>query len=731
MTTLIEQLASAKGIANEFVDAWGNPAQVALESKAAMLAAMGYKVDDEVALEAQLEQENRALWQRPVDPVLVVRTGEIISFDLRLPIALVNDELLWEVKTESGETVSGSLVAVNGEMVGVAHLDGAEFQSYRVNLTTELPLGYHELTIKKSARQVLGSMRLIVAPKACYKQEPFVNGRKVWGPSIQLYCLRNENNWGIGDFTDLGILVENMAKWGAQFVGLNPIHALYPANPESASPYSPSSRRWLNVIYIDVEAVPEFQQNEALKTEVASAVFQQKLVELRAKEWVDYTGVTQLKVDTLRKVFDAAKLGKNTNRGKAFAAFIAAGGESLKQQAIYDALQAYLYGQGMNAWGWPAWPEEYREYHKPAVANWAAEHDADVRFYMYLQFLADEQLANADAKAKASGMIMGIYRDLAVGVSEGSTEIWANSELYCPKASVGAPPDILGPLGQNWGLPPMDPAKLLEAQYQPMIDLFRSNMRSCGSLRIDHAMALLRLWWVPPGASAAKGAYIYYRVNDLLGILALESVRNQCLIIGEDLGTVPDGMDVLLKENGVHSYRIFFFERSKTDGGFISPAHYPEQAMAALTTHDMPTLRGYWHCDDLTLGRELGLYPDDDVLNSLRADRHQAKQRILDSLHGHGVLPDSVPRDVNWAGMSRELNHGMQIHMCLGNCALFSTQLEDWLEMDKPVNVPGTSTEYPNWRRKLTRNLSDIFADPALAHLAQRMTEARYKAGSR
>ena len=306
MTTLIEQLAAAKGIANEYVDAWGNPAEVTLESKAAMLAAMGYKVDDETALQAQLEQENHALWQRPLDPVLVVRAGEVIGFDLRLPITLVNDELVWEVKTEAGDTVKGTLVAVNGEMAAVAHINDVEYQSYRVSIEAELPLGYHELTVKKSARQALGSLRLIVAPKACYKQEPFVNGRKVWGPSIQLYCLRNESNWGIGDFTDLGILVENMAQWGAHFVGLNPIHALYPANPESASPYSPSSRRWLNVIYIDVEAVPEYQQNAAVKAEVATVEFQQQLAQLRAKEWVDYTGVTQTKVSVLRKVFDGA-----------------------------------------------------------------------------------------------------------------------------------------------------------------------------------------------------------------------------------------------------------------------------------------------------------------------------------------------------------------------------------------------------------------------------------------
>ena len=263
MTTLIEQLASAKGIANDYVDAWGNPAQVTLESKAAMLAAMGYKVDDEVALQAQLEEEKHQHWQRPLDPVVVVRTGESITLELRLPIELVNDELTWEVATEQGETVKGSVVPVDGEMVSVAHFGDAEYQAYRVTLTPELPLGYHELTLKK-ARKVLGSMRIILAPKACYKQSGIANGRKVWGPSIQLYCLRSEKNWGVGDFSDLAVLVDNMAKWGAHFVGLNPIHALYPANPESASPYSPSSRRWLNVIYIDVTAVPEYQQNAAV-----------------------------------------------------------------------------------------------------------------------------------------------------------------------------------------------------------------------------------------------------------------------------------------------------------------------------------------------------------------------------------------------------------------------------------------------------------------------------------
>ncbi|MGY4027065.1 4-alpha-glucanotransferase [Aeromonas rivuli] len=727
MTTLIEQLAAAKGIASEYVDAWGQPAQVSQESKAAMLGAMGYQVDDDATLTAQLEQEYRQHWLRALDPVMVVREGEPIVLELRLPIDFVNDTLSWQLALEQGGALSGQLTPVEGELVGVAEFEEMECQAYRVALAVQPELGYHQLTLLEEGNdEPLASMRLIVAPKACYKQAPIANGRKVWGPSVQLYCLRSRTNWGIGDFSDLGLLVERVAGWGAHFVGLNPIHALYPANPESASPYSPSSRRWLNLIYIDVEAVPEFQANAALKAEVASSSFQQQLASLRAKEYVDYSGVTAIKLPMLRQVFDQSPL--SGTRLAAFESFVAAGGDSLQQQASFDAIQASLYAEGQNAWGWPVWPEALQDYHNAEVASWVAAHSQEVRFYLYLQFLADEQLAAADARAKAAGMVMGIYRDLAVGVSEGSTEIWANRALYCPKASVGAPPDILGPLGQNWGLPPMNPSQLFEAAYQPMVDMFRANMRSCGALRIDHVMALLRLWWVPPGASAAKGAYIYYPVDDLLGILALESHRNQCLLIGEDLGTVPEGIDVTLKENGVHSYKVFFFERSKEDGGYISPAHYTEQAMSALTTHDMPTLKGFWHCDDLALGKELGLYPDEAVLKTLYADRHQAKQSILDSLHGHGVISPNVSHDVNWVGMNTELNHGLQIHMSRGSCALFSTQLEDWLEMDKPVNVPGTSYEYPNWRRKLSADLEDLFESESLKALAARMSQARDEA---
>lgn len=240
-------------------------------------------------------------------------------------------------------------------------------------------------------------------------------------------------------------------------------------------------------------------------------------------------------------------------------------------------------------------------------------------------------------------------------------------------------------------------------------------------------MALLRLWWVVKGDDAKEGGYVYYPVDDLLGILALESHRNESLVIGEDLGTVPEEIRAKLADNGVYSYRVFFFEQAE-DGGFFSPSHYPIQSMSTLTTHDMPTLIGYWHCLDLELGKDIGLYPTDEILDVLYADRHQQKQAILNTLHGHGSVSEEVGHDVNMTGMTKALNFGMQVHMAGGSSALLSLQLEDWLEMDKPVNIPGTFNEYPNWRRKLIRNIEDIFDNHDITALAARLTDARLKA---
>ena len=725
---LLQQLVEMRGIETQYVDAWGKPATIAESSKAKLLNTLGYDTSSDEKIQSQITQDIKSVWLSPLNPVQVVRNTQEINLAVRLPIELVNDDHTLTVTCENGDVLTHQFTPVDQEMTTMAHIDDVEFHEYVVTLPLDLPLGYHDVALSADDDEFARS-RLIVAPEACYTPNEIKEGKKIWGLSVQLYCVRSEKNWGIGDFSDLALLIEKAAGVGADFIGLNPIHALYPANPNACSPYGPSSRRWLNYLYIDATAIDGYD-DASVQAVVSSNEFKATLEHARNVEHVDYEAVAHVKLAALKAVFDvydAKYLRKSTKQNKAFKAFVEAGGESLDMLAVYDALQSHLKAEGKDSWGWPVFPKEYKDYYNPAVAKFKSANEQDVKFYLFLQWIAAQQLELASNKATDAGMTIGLYRDLAVGVSEGSAEIWGNKDLYCTGASVGAPPDILGPLGQNWGLPPMDPRKLYEQGYQPIIDLFASNMASSGSLRIDHVMALLRLWWVVKGDNAKDGGYVYYPVDDLLGILALESHRNQSLVIGEDLGTVPEEIRSKLADNGVYSYRVFFFEQAE-DGGFFSPSHYPVQSMSTLTTHDMPTLIGYWHCLDLELGKEIGLYPTEEILQTLYADRHENKQAILDTLHGHGSIGDNVGRDVNHTGMNRELNNGMQVHMAGGSSALLSLQLEDWLEMDKPVNIPGTFDEYPNWRRKLTENIESMFDRHDINELASKLTHARKQA---
>lgn len=727
-TSLIERLAAWRGIQPDYVDAWGKPASVDVQSKARILAAMGYPIDDDAAVEDMMAAEVKHVWTRVLPPVQVHRQNDTYQLVLYVPQPQANQQIRWQLTTEQHHEVAGQFTPLDGQLQESRTFDGEVYQRYSVTIAAKVPWGYHQLQLTTALNDPIATSRFIVTPQACYKPNAIAAGRRVWGPAVQLYCLRSEQNWGVGDFSDLQQLVSGIAERGGDFVGLNPIHALYPANPESCSPYSPSSRRWLNVIYIDVTAVPEFALSSAAQSLVEQPQFQQQLAELRAKDWVDYSGVMACKLAALRPVFAtfvSQHLAANTERAQAFKKFADAGGESLREQATYDALAVSFQEAGKPCWGWPAWPEEYRSFYSPKVQDFARKHAEEVQFFIYLQWLADEQLKQVADNAKEQGMLVGLYRDLAVGVSEGSTEVWANSEIYRADAAVGAPPDILGPLGQNWGLPPMDPMAVLEQGYQPFIDLFRSNMRHSGALRIDHVMSLLRLWWVPKGEDAKEGAYVRYPINDLLGILALESHRNKAMVIGEDLGTVPEGIFETLQDAGVHSYRVFFFERSKQDGGFLSPEDYPEQAMATIGTHDMPTLQGYWEATDLSLGKKLGLYQDEVVLNQLYEDRADAKQRILDSLHGKESIPPFIPRRQEDVSMTRDLNYGMQTHLAYTASSLLALQVEDWLEMAQPVNVPGTSDEYPNWRRKLSATVDEIFSRPEIDELLTTVSAVR------
>ncbi|PNC12350.1 4-alpha-glucanotransferase [Enterobacter cloacae] len=687
----LDSAAQAAGISLSYINAHGKPQSIGADTKRRLLDAM-HKTDAKAS-------------GMPVPNVKVFTAGK------KMPLTVEGrGEFSWLLTTEEGHQHKG-------------HATGGK----TFNLPAKLPEGYHSLTLTQNDSRF--HCRVIVAPKRCYEPQALLEGKKLWGACVQLYTLRSDSNWGIGDFGDLKNMLVSVGERGGAFIGLNPIHALYPANPESASPYSPSSRRWLNVIYIDVNALDDFKNSKEAQAWWKLDTTQQMLKQARDAEWVDYATVTALKIAALRLAWKGfAK--RDDAQMAAFRQFVMQEGESLYWQAAFDALHAYQVQEDEMRWGWPVWPEAYQSVDTPEVKAFCKTHADEVDFYLWLQWLAYSQFAACWQVSQGYNMPIGLYRDLAVGVAEGGAETWCDRELYCLKASVGAPPDILGPLGQNWGLPPMDPHVMAARAYEPFIDLLRANMQNCGALRIDHVMSVLRLWWIPYGETADHGAYVQYPVDDLLSILALESQRHQCMVIGEDLGTVPVEIVSKLRDSGVYSYKVLYFENDH-EKTFRAPKAYPEQSMAVATTHDLPTLRGYWESGDLTLGKTLGLYPDEEVLRGLYQDRELAKQGLLDALHKHGCLPKRAGHKASLMSMTPTLNRGLQRYIADSNSALLGLQPEDWIDMAEPVNVPGTSYQYKNWRRKLSTTLEKMFADEGVNRLIKDLDKRRKAAGKK
>ncbi|MGV8926974.1 MAG: 4-alpha-glucanotransferase [Ewingella sp.] len=684
----LEQAAQQAGILDSFINMRDEVQSVSDDTKQALLAAMGR---DEVSHEEALPLPFVRVFYQGTAGVVAPEGGHVFR---------------WQLTQENGDLSEGKLAA-----------------GTTLRLPADLPVGYHHLTLHWGEKQC--GCRIIVAPRRCYEPPQLLAGEKLWGATVQLYTLRSEHNWGIGDFSDLKQMVEEVGKRGGAYVGLNPIHALYPANPLSASPYSPSSRRWLNITYIDVNQVEEFAQSEEAQHWWQLPHTRDALHQVRSVEYVDHPQVMRLKLDGLKLAWKTfCGIPDASQRKRDFRRFLHLGGDSLYQQGVFDALHVHLRDLDLGLWGWPVWPEPYRDIHSPDVAEFCERYADEIEFYLWLQWLADRQFSDCYQASVALGMPLGLYRDLAVGVAEGGAETWSDPALYCLKATIGAPPDILGPQGQNWGLPPIDPHVMKERAYQPFIDLLRANMAECGALRIDHVMGLMRLWWIPAHEHAGKGAYVRYPLGDLLGVLALESQRHQCMVIGEDLGTVPKEIVASLHDSGVYSYKVLYFEREK-NGDYRAPQDYVVQAMATVTTHDLPTLRGYWEGGDLTLGETLGIYSEPAVLAALNDERKASKQALLDALHRYGCVASKVGHHADKMTMTPALNQGLQRYLADSASALLGLQPEDWLDMVTPVNVPGTNTEYPNWQRKLTQTLEDMFADPHINSLLRDLDRRR------
>ncbi|TDN55863.1 malto-oligosyltrehalose synthase [Azoarcus indigens] len=763
----VDALCGFLGLDLAFEDAWGRRTEVPLSSRLALLAALGHPLGadggggdtpaDSEALEARATAELARLRAEDASqllPAMLVLEAAPPPLQLhpRLPAGLLGGRLWWRIRLEDGAERRGAAAVRAVESVGLERehaaareageaataVEGpARLYQAEITLPVDLPQGYHRLFLYDSASssQPLAEAGLAICPATCLPgAEPAAGGR-LWGPAVQVYALRSSRDWGVGDFGDLRRLVDLAADAGAHFVGVNPLHALFPHDPERASPYSPSSREWLNVLYIDIEGMRDFAECAAAAELAGSAEFRARLDALRSRGEIDYRGVAAAKFEVLEMLyrhFRATHLERGTQRAGLFRDFQREGGRSLRLHALFDALQAHFHADDPMVWGWTTWPAEYRDPDSAAVEAFAQDNELRIEFFEYLQWQAEAQLHAVASRARARGMRIGLYRDLAVGVNEGGSETWARQSLHAFGAHAGAPPDELNPAGQDWGFPPQLPRQLAAEGYASFRAVLRANMRHAGALRIDHVMSLLRLFWLPAvrGADGQPpvGAYIGYPLEPLMRLLCLESRRHRCIVIGEDLGIVPPAIREAMARHGLLSYRPFYFEYSEGGQGFRRPGEWPAAALAVVGTHDLPTLRGYWRGYDLLLRDQLGIYPDTELRDRHIARRRADRHALLDALGAEGLLDaDAERRSAEEGGdPPPALTPAVYRYIARSPALMAAVQLEDVLGQLAAVNLPGTSEEMqPNWRRRLSASLGELAADLRWHAVASAMKEER------
>lgn len=724
-TTLIERLARLRGVGDAYHDYRGQLHYFSLKTKTDILRGMGCPVDDPAALAAELRATEVARWRQLLPPVAAAR-GSRLGIDLNIPAREFGASLLWTMNLEDGGRRDGVISTANCPEIWRGEIEGSWITRRRWEVPVDLPPGYHELEVKLANE--ITRCAVIMSPPECYEPPSVVQGRRLWGIAVQLYTVRSKDNWGIGDFGDLERLIHWLAPRGAGFIGLNPLHALAPSDPLRSSPYSASSRHFLNILYIAIPAIREYPECAAARLRVDNPQFAARLNELRAAPLVDYRGVADAKFEILELLFrdfSERHLARGTPRGLEFRAFVAGGGALLESHARFDALNQYFRAALASASGWLSWPEEYRDANGAAARHFAATHPLQVEFHLYLQWLAHEQLVSAQSLTRSLGMPIGLYGDYAVGANPAGSETWSDRDGYSMGAEIGAPPDPLALKGQGWGIPPQDPCVMESHRLHGFIRLIRNNMRYYGALRLDHVMSLFRLWWVAAGDSPVDGAYVHYPLHQLLTVVALESSRAACLVVGEDLGVVPDEMRRAMPEYGLYHYKVVLFE--KDAGRFRRPDEYVHRALGTVTTHDMPTLRSYWEGRDIDLRRSLNLYPSPEILHEVIRERDQDRSALLAALDEQGLRPANVasPSDA----FSPELANALHVYLGRSGARLVALQIEDLLGMTEPVNVPGTDQEYPNWQRKLISDIEDMVNRPDFEGAFVEISRARAHPG--
>lgn len=702
------------GIEPGYWDIWGKWHETSDEVQQAILASLGVPAGSLGELSRALEQRLWREWTETSPPVLVTsENSKPHEIRIRIPLEAEDGRVRIELLREDGDSSVEEHDLQQLNPVAVAELRGRRFAEKRLPLAAA-PLGYHtlRLTILQDRAEVLRSeTQFIVTPDRAYLPRPLANRGKQAGLYVSLYGVRSQRSWGCGDFTDL----KRLAGWvgeriGGSFIGLNPLHAIHNRQPYNTSPYLPVSIFYQNLIYLDVDRVTGVTESRWAQALRNSPKVRSEIEELNLAPLVEYERVARLKKVFLRLAFRSflGEWRSQMRRAGEFRRFIEEEGDLLDRHALFCALDEWIHRRNPDIWIWPDWPEEYRDPDSGATRQFAREHWRSILFYKFVQWQIDRQLADAQATARDRGLSIGLLHDLALATDRFGSDLWSYRDFFVPGCRVGAPPDDFSPKGQDWSFPPPASERHRADGYRLFRESIRKSCRHGGALRVDHVMRFFRLYWIPAGKDAAQGAYVRDCPEDLIRILALESVRNRVVIVGEDLGTVDPAIREVLAKFGILSYRLFYFERDDA-GQLHPPARYPVQALVSSTTHDLPTLAGFWQNRDIEARRAAGILPDEESERSARETRRQEKQNTMDALFRLKLLPNSFPRSADQLPeLTGELHNAITGFLASTPSMLLALNQEDLTKETEQQNLPGTTSEYPNWRRKMRYTLEEL-----------------------
>ncbi|GLK67369.1 4-alpha-glucanotransferase [Hansschlegelia plantiphila] len=618
------------------------------------------------------------------------------------PAALVTATVGHTVPVPGKPGTAARLIREDGETFDVILGDAGDG---RALMRPILEAGYHRLETRD------GGVTLAVAPPRGRSIVDAASGRRMWGLAAQVYGLTRRGDGGIGDLGGVATLAETLGRAGADALALSPLHAGFTADPHHFGPYSPSSRLFLNALHADPDFL--FSEDRVEEASRAAGVADIRRA-LESAPLIDWPDSARAKLATFRKLFESFRSVECAESGRGrlamdFDAFRAEGGDLLERHARFEALHAARFGADMRQWDWRSWPEALRDPQSAAVAEFSSEHAGEVDFHVFLQWIADRSFAAAQKAARDSGMAIGLISDLAVGMDAGGSHAWSRQQDVLVGLSVGSPPDLFNPNGQAWGLATFSPIALKTSGFAPFLATLRACMKNAGGVRIDHAMGFARLWMAPEGAKATEGAYLAFPVDDMLRLTALESLRNEAVVVGEDLGTVPEGFRERLAEAGVAGMRVLQFERHERR--FFPPSYYPADALAMTTTHDLPTTAGWWSGADIDLRASVAGGQFGETAANDRLEREQERSALwrafvaADVAAGDPPAPDApdVVVDAAVAFLSTTPSK------------LVLLPMEDALGQLEQPNLPGTLDEHPNWRRRLPNPAPDMLAESAPA----------------